>query len=246
MPPHSSHLLQPLDVGCFSPLKRAYSDQISALARDHINHISKLEFLPAFKAAFKKTFTSINIISSFRGAGLIPLDPGVVISKLNVRLRTPTPTLANTGSWESRTPSNVQEMNFQSTLLRDRFQRHENSSPTELLGELAKLTKGAEMMVYSAVLLRDQVASLQDANNEASKRKSRKRKYIKDRPTLTMAEGLEFVPSGGAGADNVDNGGPSEKRLANRRRCGKCRKSGHNSRTCQENAKMSSESDADN
>ena len=61
-----------------------------------------------------------------------------------------------------------------------------------------------------------------------------------------MAEGLEFVPSGGAGADNVDNGGPSEKRLANRRRCGKCRKSGHNSRTCQENAKMSSESDADN
>lgn len=26
MPLHSSHLLQPLDVGCFSPLKRAYGD----------------------------------------------------------------------------------------------------------------------------------------------------------------------------------------------------------------------------
>ncbi|KAF1924141.1 CENP-B protein, partial [Didymella exigua CBS 183.55] len=25
MPPHSSHLLQPLDVACFSPLKRLYS-----------------------------------------------------------------------------------------------------------------------------------------------------------------------------------------------------------------------------
>jgi hypothetical protein len=24
MPPHLSHLLQPLDVGCFAPLKRAY------------------------------------------------------------------------------------------------------------------------------------------------------------------------------------------------------------------------------
>ena len=29
MPAHSSHLLQPLDVGCFSPLKRAYGNEIS-------------------------------------------------------------------------------------------------------------------------------------------------------------------------------------------------------------------------
>ena len=33
MPPHSSHLLQPLDVGCFSPLKKAYSRQIEELMR---------------------------------------------------------------------------------------------------------------------------------------------------------------------------------------------------------------------
>jgi hypothetical protein len=30
MPPQSSHLLQPLDIGCFSPLKRAYSRQMEA------------------------------------------------------------------------------------------------------------------------------------------------------------------------------------------------------------------------
>jgi hypothetical protein len=30
IPPHSSHLLQPLNVGCFSPLKQAYSDEISS------------------------------------------------------------------------------------------------------------------------------------------------------------------------------------------------------------------------
>ena len=52
MPPHSSHLLQPLDVGCFSPLKRAYSREVEGLIRHYINHITKLEFLPAFKAAF--------------------------------------------------------------------------------------------------------------------------------------------------------------------------------------------------
>ena len=45
MPPHSSHLLQPLNVGCFAPLKRRYGDQISALARNRINFVSKESFL---------------------------------------------------------------------------------------------------------------------------------------------------------------------------------------------------------
>jgi hypothetical protein len=91
MPLHSSHLLQPLDVGCFSPLKCAYSREIKALIRHHINHITKLEFLPAFKTAFDRSFTAANICSAFRGAGLVPLQPDVVLSKLDVQLRTPTP-----------------------------------------------------------------------------------------------------------------------------------------------------------
>jgi hypothetical protein len=55
MLPHSSHLLQPLDVGCFSPLKREYSRKIEVLIRYRINHITKLEFLPIFKAAFTQS-----------------------------------------------------------------------------------------------------------------------------------------------------------------------------------------------
>ena len=65
MPPQSSYLLQPLDVDCFSPLKRAYSRKIEALIRHYINHITKLEFLPAFKAAFAQSFTAANICSAF-------------------------------------------------------------------------------------------------------------------------------------------------------------------------------------
>ena len=37
MPPHSSHILQPLDVGCFGPLKQAYGRQIEDLMRASIN-----------------------------------------------------------------------------------------------------------------------------------------------------------------------------------------------------------------
>jgi hypothetical protein len=91
MPLHLSHLLQPLNVVPYSLLKRYYSDRISLLARSRIYYIDKETFLLAFKAAFKKTFTPENIRVGFRGAGLAPHNPKVVLSKLNVQLRTLTP-----------------------------------------------------------------------------------------------------------------------------------------------------------
>jgi hypothetical protein len=82
MPPHSSHILQPLDVSCFSPLKASYGKQIESLVRLRINHITKLEFLPAFKEAFQAAFSEQNIRSGFRATGLVPYDPENVLSHL--------------------------------------------------------------------------------------------------------------------------------------------------------------------
>jgi hypothetical protein len=58
---HSSHLLQPLNIAYFSPLKRAYSDKISALVRNYITSISKEAFLSSFKAAYNKVILEENI-----------------------------------------------------------------------------------------------------------------------------------------------------------------------------------------
>jgi hypothetical protein len=74
MPPHSSHILQPLDVVCFSPLKRKYSQRVRDLARRRVFHINKEGFLPAFKDAFFDVFTEKNCKKAFEAAGLIPLD----------------------------------------------------------------------------------------------------------------------------------------------------------------------------
>lgn len=61
MPTHLSHLLQPLDIECFAPLKKAYSRQIENLVRSRITHISKEAFIPVFVEAFKATMTKANI-----------------------------------------------------------------------------------------------------------------------------------------------------------------------------------------
>ncbi|USP74611.1 hypothetical protein yc1106_01885 [Curvularia clavata] len=145
MPPHSSHLLQPLDVGCFSPLKRAYSRKVESLIHNYINHITKLEFLPAFKTAFDQSFTPANICSAFRGIGLIPLQPDTILSKLDVQLRTPTPpAILAEALRQARTPSNARELKAQSTLIRDRVQRHQDSSLASIITAINQLKKGAE------------------------------------------------------------------------------------------------------
>ena len=48
MLPYSSHLLQPLDVSCFSPLKKVYRKKIAENIQLEINHIDKSEFLVAY------------------------------------------------------------------------------------------------------------------------------------------------------------------------------------------------------
>ena len=114
MPAHSSHYLQPLDVGCFGPLKQAYGRQIEDFMRAHINHVSKLEFLCAFREAFFFSMTEKNIQGGFAGAGLIPYDPERVLSKLDIQIRTPTPPElldSTTSPWVSKTPNNPPETN---------------------------------------------------------------------------------------------------------------------------------------
>ena len=84
MPVYSLHLLQPLDVGYFSPLKRAYSCLIEDKMQLSFNHINKFNFLEAYPQACMAIFLVDNIKSGFLATGLIPLNPDQVLSQLNI------------------------------------------------------------------------------------------------------------------------------------------------------------------
>ena len=55
LPPHSTHRLQPLDVGIFSPLSTAYSNQIDHLIQSSqgFNRVTKRSFWSMFRTAWK-------------------------------------------------------------------------------------------------------------------------------------------------------------------------------------------------
>jgi hypothetical protein len=109
MPPHSSHVLQPLDVVCFSPLKRKYSQRVRDLARRRVFHINKEGFLPAFKDAFFDVFTEANYQKAFEASGLVPINAQVVLDRLEVRLHTPPAPPPQETPWQSKTLSNTHE-----------------------------------------------------------------------------------------------------------------------------------------
>ena len=75
MPAHTSHLLQPLNVSCYSPLKLAYGQEVLNLARQGIHHIDKEEFLYIYKKVRLSVFSNQNIRSGFLATGLLPYDP---------------------------------------------------------------------------------------------------------------------------------------------------------------------------
>jgi hypothetical protein len=85
MPPHSSHVLQPLNVVCFLLLKRKYSQRVRDLARRRVFYINKEGFLLAFRDAFFNVFTEANCQKAFEALGLVPINAQVVLDRLEVR-----------------------------------------------------------------------------------------------------------------------------------------------------------------
>jgi hypothetical protein len=84
MPPHLSYILQPLDVVCFSPLKRKYSEHVRDLARKRVFYINKEGFLLAFKDTFFDVFKENNCRKASKASGLVSLNTEVVLDCLEV------------------------------------------------------------------------------------------------------------------------------------------------------------------
>jgi hypothetical protein len=252
MPPHSSHLLQPLDVGCFGLLKKAYGREIEHLIRCSVTHISKTEFFPAFYTAYQATMTEKNIKAAFRGAGLAPLDPESVISKLDVQLRTPTPAeevVSPSTPWVSKTPKTILEADSQLEYLERRIKRHKSSSPESILEALRSSSKGTKIVMHKVALLEARVQDLEQANEILSRRRRAKRTRLQKGGVMTVEEGRQVIDQTDANAQAVAglsrSGGQGGPARLKERRCGACGKTGHNARTCQIVVAMSLEEYSD-
>ncbi len=84
-----THLLQPLDVGIFQPMKHWHAEQIDRATRSGCTSFNKVEFLAALPEISRRTFKEASIRSSFAKSGLVPYDPDVVIDQMPDEPRLP-------------------------------------------------------------------------------------------------------------------------------------------------------------
>lgn len=164
MPPHSSHLLQPLDLSCFAPLKRAYGSFIEQQARLGHAHVDKMDFLEAYCTSHSTTFKESTIQSGFKAAGIHPFAPDEVYSKLTTTLRTPSPMASHHStslpSSAIATPHNIRSLKKKASSITKLLEQGLFVPKTPSKRAVRQLVKGCELAMQSSVLLTQEVEEL--------------------------------------------------------------------------------------
>ncbi|CAL4093466.1 unnamed protein product, partial [Meganyctiphanes norvegica] len=108
LPPHTSHLLQPLDVGFFSSLKSKYAESVAYYSNPPLGsnikslgpEISRQNFPLVFMTAWHQAATVANAKAGFRGTGIFPRDLAAInrgkLKARNVPLQVSAPHVAPT------------------------------------------------------------------------------------------------------------------------------------------------------
>ena len=99
LPPNTTHILQPLDVGAFSPLKNSWRKILKLYKLQTKGQKATKETFPSLIAQLWESLKPEHCKGGFRGAGLFPLSRQHVLAKLP-----PSPALVETeqASGESR------------------------------------------------------------------------------------------------------------------------------------------------
>ena len=79
LPAHTSHFLQPLDVGIYGPFQKIYNNLVHKKTRQMATVVTKDEVCPL---AYNKAFTPENLQSAFKKTGLFPFNRNIIDNKV--------------------------------------------------------------------------------------------------------------------------------------------------------------------
>lgn len=217
LPPHTSHRLQPLDVGIFSPLKRALSREIEALFRLDTRRIPRVEWTEAYIKAREQTFTTSNILAGFRGSGISPLSPITILATIpppeEPRPSTP-PSLTTTKDLDQTildsSPPEGTELRQANSLVSTIVRESNISSPAKRY--LERSGAAFETVVSENALLRKENAEYRELSRVRKERKKGKRVAIKGKFVFNTKELLDLVAKAEAEASKKKSSKGRRKR----------------------------------
>ena len=79
-PPHASHVMQPLDISVYGPLKKFWNESLDKFKKTYKGlSMTRAHFFPVFDEAWKKAVNAPgNIKSGFRKAGIVPFSSDAI------------------------------------------------------------------------------------------------------------------------------------------------------------------------
>ena len=81
LPPHTTHVCQPLDCSFFGPLKKSWQQECHHFYRKNPGKvISKLNFCRVFRNAWLSAITPNNISAGFRKSGIFPFNENSILT----------------------------------------------------------------------------------------------------------------------------------------------------------------------
>jgi hypothetical protein len=198
LPPHTSHVLQPLDVGLFGPIKTALSEQQDALFRLQVARVRKVEWLEDYVEAREPAFRPANVLGGWRGAGLIPLNPKKILRQLEpktppqskkqiVSTSTPENAIQLETSLVDSSPPDAADLKRTNTAFRRRLGL-ETPLKTPERGYAFRLTVTAEKLQAQISLLQHENTELKQLNAQRREQTKGHRVALKDRLLLTAEE----------------------------------------------------------
>jgi DDE superfamily endonuclease/Tc5 transposase DNA-binding domain/helix-turn-helix, Psq domain len=175
--PHSSHVLQPLDLACFSVVKSRYRAQITDLARyEDSAPIKKIRFIQYYDKARSDGLVAYAIRAGWKAAGIYPWDPRKVIrSSQVVQNQCPAPSTPTQQkrklsiSTDIVTPHNRQQ--FYSSL-RSISQQESISRPVRIL--LQKTGKAIDQFHVQQAVAEQKLSAYEMKISELHQKKRRK------------------------------------------------------------------------
>ena len=243
MPAHSSHILQPLDVGCFAPLKRSYGRIVDRWMRAGVDFVDKLEFLSNYPEARSDAFTSETIQNSFRAAGLLPYHPTEVLDKVNIRIRTPTPPSSRGSSvLPPQTPINPRQLLRQASSIKSGLKQCSNSPSSPIKTALEQVFKGCEIAMHNAAFLARQNEQLRAANQKQRIKRQASTRQVAYQYSLDASEAAGLVAELSEASASTPQGAADRRKTSAQasirapKRCSGCRGLDHTYRRCPERA----------
>jgi hypothetical protein len=179
LPAHSTHLLQPLDVGCFQPMKHHHQQLLEENIWYGGIDFDRSDFLACFQQISDRTFKAGTIRHAWQKTGLSPFWPRAVLDKL-VEYNPPEerrPTTPNNDGFDfsnCETPNSGQLEIFQKFIdIRINSSILNGIPPTPSVARaIEKRDKATRMRLLDRQVIQEELVKRREQEKEKARRKS--------------------------------------------------------------------------